>query len=197
LTLVVQPPSRIRAFVALDLPDTLRRALGDVIARLRPDVRDIRWTRVESLHVTLRFLGWSDPAALDLVRPALRAAAAATSPLEVRIGALGTFPERGRARVLWAGLELPPEAFRLQAACEDAARAARFPREERPFAPHLTLGRWKRPGDAGGMRPPRTPQPGARSADSFVLDRLVLFRSEPRAKGSVYTPIEGYTLGER
>jgi 2'-5' RNA ligase len=97
------------------------------------------------------------------------------------------FPERGSPRILWLGLEVPPPILDLQLACERAARTAGFEREERPFRAHLTLGRWRE----------RVPRPDLPTADlgSTRLDTLVLFRSELRSSGAVYTPLARFPLG--
>ena len=99
--------------------------------------------RPEGIHLTLRFLGDTSPTQVETLRPRLAAAAALCPPAEARVAGLGTFPERGSPRVLWLGLEVPPPLLDLQRACERAARAAGFEREERPFRAHLTLGRWR------------------------------------------------------
>jgi 2'-5' RNA ligase len=101
---------------------------------------------------------------------------------------VGTFPERGQPRVLWVGLEMPPEALALQEACERIALGAGFPPERRAFKPHLTLGRWK----DGGRRPVL---PAAADLGGGAVDRLVLFRSELKPSGAVYTPLDTFPLG--
>jgi 2'-5' RNA ligase len=97
------------------------------------------------------------------------------------------FPQRGSPRVLWLGLDVPPPVVDLQAACERAARAAGFEKEERPFRAHLTLGRWRE----------STPRPELLPADlgSTRLEALVLFRSDLRPDGAVYTPLARFPLG--
>ncbi|MEE8217435.1 MAG: glycerol-3-phosphate acyltransferase, partial [Vicinamibacteria bacterium] len=84
----------------------------------------------------LRFLGSSSPKQIASLRPALVAAAAACGPARARVADLGTFPQRGRPRVLWLGIALPQPVLDLQAACEEAAVAAGFPPEARPFRSH-------------------------------------------------------------
>lgn len=177
----------IRAFVALDIPEALRDELAALLVRLRPGVPGIRWVRPGSMHVTLRFLGWSRPEALEAMKPALAAAARGCPPLDTTVGGLGLFPPRGRARVLWVGVAALPAAWSLQEACERAARSAGFEPEGRAFQPHLTLGRWKEP-----ARPPRLP---AADLGTVRLDRLVLFESRLSASGSAYAPLETWGLG--
>jgi 2'-5' RNA ligase len=177
----------VRAFVALELDARLREAIGELQARLRPRLGGIRMTRPEGIHLTLRFLGDTSPAQVETLRPLLAAAAAACPPAEVRVGGLGTFPERGSPRVLWLGLDVPPTIHELQRACERAALSAGFEREERPFQPHLTLGRWRE-------RAPRPDLPAAELGTTRI-ETLILFESDLRPGGAVYAPLARVALG--
>ena len=177
----------VRAFVALPLDDRAREAIAELQARLRPRLVGIRLVRPEGMHLTLRFLGPTSPTQIETLRPLLAAAAAACPPADVRVAGLGTFPERGSPRVLWLGIEAPPAILDLQRACERAARAAGFEREERPFKAHLTLGRWR----------DRAPRPDLPATDlgKARLETLVLFRSDMKPEGAVYTPLVEVGLG--
>lgn len=166
----------------------MRSAIGRLSAELRPRLAGLRWVRPEGVHLTLRFLGKASLSQVERLRESLGRAAARCSPAEVAVGELGLFPERGSPRVLWLGLELPEPMIALQAACEAAAVEAGFPAEPRPFHPHLTLGRWR----------DRVPRPELPPVDLgvAVLEALVLFRSELRPDGAVYTPLERFALGQ-
>jgi 2'-5' RNA ligase len=183
----VSAAGEVRAFVALELDARLREAMGELQARLRPRLGGIRMTRPEGIHLTLRFLGDTSPAQVETLRPLLAAAAVACPAAEARVGGLGTFPERGSPRVLWLGLDVPSAVYDLQRACERAARAAGFEREERPFRAHLTLGRWR----------DRAARPDLPPADlgATPLDSLVLFKSDLRPEGAVYTSLARFALG--
>ena len=177
----------IRAFVALPLPDGVRREVAGVIARLSPSLPDVRFVRDEGVHVTLRFLGWTRAETLAAIEAPLARAAAACPPFEMALRGLGTFPDRGSPRVLWLGLDLPAVARRLQAACEEAAVATGFEPEPRAFHPHLTLGRWR-----SRARRPELPPADLGSARA---SQLILYRSDIRPAGSVYTPLAAFPLG--
>ena len=143
--------------------------------------------RPEGIHLTLRFLGQASPEQIQALEPQLARAARGCPPLEARVGGVGLFPDRGRPRVLWVGMELPPTALELQRACERVARDAGFEPERRPFLAHLTLGRWR----DRAARPvlPETDLGPAR------LESLVLFQSETAQGGAVYTPLARFALG--
>jgi 2'-5' RNA ligase len=182
----VSAAETVRAFVALELDERLHAALGELQQRLRPGLGAIRLVRPEGIHLTLRFLGSASPAQIAALGPRLAAAASACPRFDAPVRGLGTFPERGSPRVLWLGVELPPAALELQHACERAARAARFEREERPFRAHLTLGRWRE-------RATRSALPEA-DLGTARLESLVLFRSELRPDGARYTPLARFSL---
>ena len=177
----------IRAFVALPLPDGVRREVAAIIARLRPSLPDVRFVRDEGVHVTLRFLGWTRAETLAAIEAPLASAAAACPLFEMAIRGLGTFPDRGSPRVLWLGLDLPAAARRLQAACEEAAVATGFAPEPRAFHPHLTLGRWR-----GRARRPVLPEMDLGPART---SELILYRSDIRPVGSVYAALAAFPLG--
>ena len=180
-------PDQVRAFIALELDARLREAMNELQARLRPRLGPIHLVRPEGIHLTLRFLGTTTPQQIETMRPLLAAAASVCPPAEVPVAGLGTFPERGSPRVLWLGLEVPPAIHDLQRACERAALKAGFEKENRPFKAHLTLGRWR----------DRAPHPELPAADlgTTHLETLVLFRSDLRPGGAVYTPLERFALG--
>jgi 2'-5' RNA ligase len=185
---VSAPADTVRTFVALELDPEMRGRLEALAASLRPRIPGARWVRPEGVHLTLRFLGETPPERIAPLEAALSAAAAASSPAEVRVRGLDTFPGRGKPpRVLWVGLEVPESVHELQAACEAAAVAAGFPAEERPFRGHLTLARFR----------DRVLRPALPPADlgTVRLETLSLVRSELRPGGAVYTPIARFALG--
>lgn len=192
MTRRVAAPDTLRAFLAVEIGSAARARIAELTESLQRPVppgtglRGIRWVRPEGIHLTLRFLGDTAPEALPPLQLELARAAAACPPGEARIAGLGTFPERGRVRVLWLSLELPEPVLELQRACERAAVAAGFAEEPRPFHCHLTLGRWREP-----VPRPTLPDP---DLGTTRLETLVLFRSELRPGGAVYSPLATFTL---
>jgi RNA 2',3'-cyclic 3'-phosphodiesterase len=130
----------MRLFVALDLPDAVRRALGELIAQLIPNSRSARWVRPESMHVTLKFLGNVDAQKLDAICAVL-ATIHSAQPVQLHFRGIGFFPNERRPRVIWSGIEATPNLFELAAAMEQALEPLGFARESPAFVPHLTLAR--------------------------------------------------------
>ena len=178
----------LRLFVACELPAGVRSALEAIQDDLRRlDVPRLRWTRVEGIHVTLKFLGAVAASRVDAITAALEAA---VTPFELRLrlSSLGGFGG-ARLRVVWAGLDGDVAALASLAGAVDAALTPLgFPRERRPFAAHLTLARVPDQLPAAerqkigklidGYR-------GTRTA-SMILTQVVLMRSTLGPGGAVY-----------
>jgi RNA 2',3'-cyclic 3'-phosphodiesterase len=134
----------VRLFVSLDFPDAVRERLRELIARLKAGSSGAKWVRPEGMHVTLKFIGETDPANLDPIRAAL-ATAHSPRPVDMNFRGLGFFPHERQPRVLWCGVEASPNLPPLAANIADALVPLGFPREERKFTPHLTLARFPDP----------------------------------------------------
>jgi len=136
--------STIRAFIAIHLPENVKQALGQVsdqLAALAPP-GSVRWVRPELLHLTLRFLGDTAVTHLPRLAAALDQATARHAPCTLRLGRVGCFPNCRRPRVIWAGLQGDlAQVTALKQALDGALAPLGWPTEDRPFAPHLTLGR--------------------------------------------------------
>ncbi len=184
----------LRTFLAAEIGDEARQVAARWIERLRrePWGDAVRWTRAEALHVTLRFLGATSEDHVAPLTTTLRRETATIAPFTVQLGSLDVFPHARRPRVLFLGLaDEPPGALAdLAAAAERAAVAAGFAPEPRPFRGHLTLGRRHQQ-----RRWLRLPEDERAEAAAFVVDSVVLFRSQLSSAGSTYTPLERIALG--
>ena len=182
----------MRQFLAIELSDALREDLRALSERLRQETGGWRWVAPASIHLTLRFLG-EVPGDRDAPSRALwREAAAAASRFTLRLEGIGSFPPRGRPRVLWVGVHEDGPAGRLQRLAEDlegAARTAGFEPENRPFRPHLTLARARR-----NERPGFPERREFVSRASLDVRDVVLFRSELHSSGARYSILDRYPL---
>jgi RNA 2',3'-cyclic 3'-phosphodiesterase len=184
-----------RVFCAVELPEEVRRQLEEHILKLRKAVPDAAasWSRVENIHLTLKFFG---NVALDQV-PVITAAAARTvaefSPFPIGIGNTGVFPRASRPQVLWIGVSDPSEKLSaLQERLENECAAGGFPKENRAYRPHLTIARIRRPDGARHLA--GTHLQMQFNPTEIELNELILFRSELSPKGSKYTPISTHPI---
>jgi 2'-5' RNA ligase len=133
-----------RTFVAIDLDAAVRARFGELQRLLGAAGADVRWVRPDRAHLTLKFLGEATAEQIEAMAAALDEIGPSTAPFEVAFGGTGVFPNPRRPRVLWIGITEGVERLRpLAAAIDEAASAAGFEREHRPFSPHITLGRFR------------------------------------------------------
>jgi 2'-5' RNA ligase len=189
----------IRAFVAVVLDDGLRAAIAATVERLRPLGSSVAWVPPRNLHVTLQFLGDQSEERLAEAEAALADAAAGSAPVDVTFHGIGAFPGLERPRILWVGLAHGAlEARRLQARVADALATRGFAREERPWHPHLTIGRvpderrWRR--EAGPLRSALA-QAATTTFGTQRVAEVALMRSDLSPAGARYTVRRALTLG--
>lgn len=183
----------MRLFVALDLDESVMGRLDELLGELRRELPEIRWARREGLHLTLRFLGEVDEARVPALCQALEGVAEATAPFRVEVEGLGTFGDRRRPKVVWAGVQERSGALEeLQGRVERAAVEAGFETESRPFRAHLTLARLKRshPGLGRALAPRAALKLGASRAGSMTL-----IQSRLSPEGARYTPVRSFAFG--
>ncbi len=188
----------LRAFIAIHLSREARLQLSDTIRSLGIDIpRGVRWVDPEAIHLTLKFLGDIDPALVEDVLRAMEQSASGSLPFHLHLNGLGVFPNQRRPRVLWAGLGGDLDALgALQEKLEAAVYGLNFPREQRTFNPHLTLGRVRdgvsavarqRVGDvvsSGSLDGP----------DSWPVNAVHLMRSNLTPAGAVYSSLGSVSM---
>ncbi len=129
----------MRLFIALDIPEEVRSRLSEYVERVRPLAPDARWARIESLHVTLKFIGEVKEGKFDEIKAAL--APIKAPPFQVEFKETGFFPDPRSARVFWAGVHASEALSQLASAIEMAVEQVGIAREKRAYHPHLTLAR--------------------------------------------------------
>jgi len=185
----------MRCFVAVRVPDAVRRRVAELQQALRRAEADVRWVEEGNLHLTLKFLGEIGEGEAARLGELLSLEAARWPRLKVEYAGAGSFPERGAPRVVWAGLSGDLEKLAgLAAAVERAAEQVGVPREGRPFVAHLTIGRVKSPRNARRLAAAVEQQDGAALGKDEVAE-FVLFRSTLTPQGPVYEPLAVFPLG--
>lgn len=177
----------MRCFLAVPLRPPALGAAQQLLQRLRSDVDAVRWARPETLHITLHFFGAIAgervAAAIDSVRPV----ASASPPFEVVIDTLGSFPKRGRPKVLWLGSSQHNEPLHALAdAVRHRLRDAGFTVDERPFRVHVTLGRPRDPWPREARAAWDAEQSRGLPPATYLADRAVLFESVTGREAAVY-----------
>lgn len=183
----------LRAFIAIDLPKQLQDPLEKQTTRLRQSLGDdlIRWVAVQTMHLTLKFIGTISTSHLDFIKQLLSRTAESYPQFDLQIGGVGCFPSPKQPRVLWAGLHARSDLVSLQKSIEAGITRLGYEKEERSFSPHLTLGRVRPNIDQAGIQKIRTTLGTIQfgSIGSAKADSLHLYKSELHSSGSVYTKL--------
>lgn len=184
---------QIRAFVAVELPNAIKEQVKALETQLMKARADIRWVRTENIHITLKFLGDITPDRLEEVRAGVHEATEAMASFQMTLGSVGAFPNLDRPRVFWVDVEDGRAALvNLQNAVESALCSRHFVREERPFSPHLTIGRVRSPKGLNSLSALIRDIPFQTS--DFPVDRVSILQSDLQPAGPVYTVLEHTAL---
>ncbi len=189
----------VRSFVAIELPDELKRELDEVVGQLKSagGQSGVKWVDPQSIHLTLKFLGDVAVDRLDEITVALAEAVRGIPRFRLAVAGLGVFPNPRRVRVAWVGVSGETDVLeRLQRRVESALARLGFAAESRRFTPHLTLAR---------IRERASPQERQRlgqlvdstsfeSRHGISVNAVHLMRSQLTGQGAIYSRINSVTL---
>ncbi len=183
----------IRSFIAIELPPAVKQeliTLEGVLKKRSPPV--VRWVDPQAIHLTLKFLGDVASDRIDEIVMAIDEATQGLSPFRLELQEVGAFPNLDRVQVVWVGTkgELDKLAY-LQKQIESNTEQLGFPREERAFTPHLTLGRLRNytsPDDRKKLGQILAQTPFA-SSQIITVDSVNLMKSQLTSNGAIHTQL--------
>lgn len=176
----------IRAFLAVPLPAALQQAIAVLQNELSGALPGIRWTRPDTVHLTLHFFGDIPADMLEKIRVSMLSVKLREKALQVDVQGLGAFPDRRRPRVVWLGLNPIEPLHLLQQTCQEELGRNGFPAEARAFAPHLTIGRFReRAPDLSTLLAVQA----ERRIGSLPVGQLVFFESRLLPGGARHIPL--------
>ena len=192
-------PDTRRLFIAIPVPPETREQVRELIEPIRaqPFGAAPRWVHLDTLHVTLRFLGDAPGDEVPDVAQAVLAAVEGTPAFEVRLAGAGAFPLHGRkVRALWLGIgDGASELARLSAALTERLALLGWPADVKPFAPHLTVARTDRASIADGILVSQALEAAAADwSSTFQAHSVVLYRSSLGAGPPRHDPVETVVL---
>lgn len=183
-----------RAFIAIDLPESVRSSLGEAQEVLKLKSFRVKWVRPPSIHLTLKFLGNIDAADVDKIAGAMALATKDWHAVSLAAKGIGVFPDIRRPRVIWVGLSGQLEMLQdLQRSLDNHLAELGFFKENRGFKAHLTLGRVKGKINSESLKAAMSELEGFKSKP-FDVKQIILFKSELRQTGAVYTQVREVSL---
>jgi 2'-5' RNA ligase len=187
---------RWRVFCAIEVPAAVSQLAAGHITQLRKEFPDVSasWNRDTNFHLTIKFIGETPRARVHAVSQAAERAASTCSHFDLAVSGAGAFPGHGPPKVLWLGIDDPAghQLRGLQARLEEECAGEGFAREERPFHPHLTVARLRRP--AGTKKLAAAHKEMGFSPIAFQVTELLVIRSELSSQGSKYTTVSRHRL---
>jgi 2'-5' RNA ligase len=180
----------VRLFVAIEISSEIRNALALFLKELRGVAPLAKWVRAENLHVTLKFLGETEPAKVSAINNTL-GTIRSEQPITLEFRGLGFFPNEKRPRIFWAGIESSLSLKILAEEIDQKLHQLGFQIEDRPFAPHLTLARFHPPGLAPKLGHKVAEHP-SRSFGSLTTREFHLIESKLKSTGAEYTTLQSF-----
>ena len=191
----------IRTFIAIELPESVRSALGQIQDQIRKgDYASVKWVAPSSIHLTLKFLGDVDINMVQSLSEAISEASKGISPFHLNLEKSGAFPNLRNPRVIWVGLAGDIDTLgKLQQNIESALNPLGFPPEGRRFSPHLTLGRVRDKASSHNKRNLGEAVSALKvaSSSSFEVQSVSLMRSVLSREGAIYSCLASVILDNR
>lgn len=189
---------KLRAFIAVPVTDEVKAAVGDVEHKLLRAGADVKWVVPANIHITLKFLGNIRTDDVDALSVALPEALGGVSAFGVTLAGMGTFPSGRQApRVVWVGIDEGRERLQeIAVRVEQACTRLGFEKEDRPFRPHLTIGRVRRGSGNLEQLAKYVAELGFNPL-KLRIDRVNLVRSKLSPRGPAYTVLESFALEDK
>ncbi|MDL1957904.1 MAG: RNA 2',3'-cyclic phosphodiesterase [Deltaproteobacteria bacterium] len=184
----------VRTFLAIDLPSKQLKILEEHQDRWKSAKADVRWIYPSNMHLTLKFLGEIQESSMESVVAVCKEVCCLHRGFSLSLNGTGTFPNIRRPRVLWIGIGGETDLLcKLQNSIETALEKKGFPREDRVFMPHLTVGRVRSP-----RKLPRLLEIFVKDKiviEPFTVEEVIAYKSLLTPRGPLYSPLARCGLG--
>jgi len=188
----------MRSFIAIPLKHEISLRLAETQKLLREKINyGISWADPSNAHITLKFLGEIDELSIPLLNENLKKITREVQEFNIICGGLGFFPNIRQPRVVWLGVQQDTRLIFLQKMIDDTLSDLGFPRDEKRFSPHLTLGRIKQSLTSSEltMLENQKKAESLKPLNSMSVNQIVLYKSQLSQKGPEYTKISIFKLG--
>lgn len=186
----------IRSFLAFELPIDIKNTVEEVLDQAKQHDLPIKWVPLMNIHLTVVFLGNIQEENIPVMGKGIEKSCSQTSHFHISLDNMGCFPNKRNPRVLWLGLKGEIERisfFRNE--LQNQLIPFGITPEKRPFRPHLTLGRFKKPNKKNALKVEKLMESHQKfNGSEQIIPELVQFRSDLRPSGAVYTRVASWPL---
>jgi 2'-5' RNA ligase len=184
--------SALRTFIALPALPTVQQAIAEVQKKLKTVQADVKWEPQDKFHITLIFLGNVEQSKLERLSTALAKSFQQFRSFTISYESIGAFPTIRNPRIVWIGIQSNQTVLDLQAAAGQVCAEFGFPKEDRVFHPHITLGRVKETRNV--VRLTEAIKTVTFDPIEMYCSEIVLMKSELHPSGSIYTILKTFPL---
>jgi len=185
----------IRSFLAFELPIEMKTTVSEVSRESRSLFKEVRWVDPAKIHLTVVFLGNIAEDQIDPLGRSVAAICREHAPFQIALKGVGYFGSRRHPRVLWMGLNGDIDRMEIfRNALQETLRPYGIKTENRPFRPHLTLGRFKKGERPGTVLDEFIDRYRESSSPAEKLEELCLFKSQLKPGGAIYTRLGAWAL---
>jgi len=181
-----------RLFIGIKIPGALADGLVKIQQELKLVELKAKFVEAENLHINLKFLGATPQEEIEKISFAIQNTAANFQKFNIEVNGVGTFPEVGNPRVIWAGVS-SDELFQLHNLLEQNLSEIGLPKETKKFTPHITLARIK---ELNNQKLKHSLQTYNNLFGTFQAEEISLIQSELSEKGPKYFDLRKYRLGD-
>ena len=176
----------MRLFIAINFNQSTKKSIQEIISKVKEFSIQGRFVKNEHMHLTLEFLGEIPFSRVDLIKEIMDQVA--SDPFTIQLNGLGFFKGR-EGNIYWLGVEGNRCLLRFQNQLHEALKAQGFELEDRPYKPHLTIGRKVK------MEQAFNPEEVLNDIRSIKIqvDKIELMKSEQINSKLVYSVV--YTKG--
>jgi 2'-5' RNA ligase len=185
----------MRTFIAVELPPEVKRKIEEVQSPLKRTDTYVAWVKPGNVHLTLKFLGEVEEERIEDVFQGTETALKGSKAFNLSLKGLGCFPNLRRPRVVWLGVDKGKDGLAfMQRQIEEELSELKFPKEQRPFSAHLTIGRVKSPKNIEKLI--SLIETTNFQTEEVVVDEVVVMKSQLHPQGAIYTPLKKIKLLE-
>ena len=186
---------KIRSFLAFELPLEIKNTVARVSGELRQSTLKARWVKVDNIHLTVVFMGNIETGDIPAIARGVQGVCQAFGPFDLSLKGIDCFPNRRNPRVLWLGLDGDLEPMSdFRDALQEHLTGFGIKEEKRKFKPHLTLARFRKPRRMDSKEDQLLSKYEHLSSSVYSLKELILFKSDLKPTGAVYTKMEAWPL---
>ena len=187
----------MRAFIAIDLPIEIKKALLKTQQKLKTESLKASWVKPENLHLTLKFLGEISFEQLNEIKQIIRDITKSTSGFKIKLESLGAFPNLHAAQIIWIVTKQPPlELKQIAQQLETRISETGIPQEQRAFSAHITIARIKNQLNSSDLKKTldKVGSDVEKANWEFDCKEITLFESTLSSEGPTYTALDQFNL---